>query len=80
MVLIWNEGALSFLLCLLVVNSLGGKDGVHHISNESWPLLEGVVSPFFSGVRWFKSYIDFPLLVMCHCRHGATSACVSTLR
>ena len=28
---------------------------MHHLSNERWPRLEGVVSPFFSGVRLFFS-------------------------
>ena len=29
--------------------SEGRKEGVYHILFESWPRLEGVVSPFFSG-------------------------------
>ena len=46
---------------------------VHHLSNESWPRLEGVVSPFFSCVRRFFQVTDVPALVRCHCRYGATS-------
>ena len=32
-----------------VYSSEGRKEGVHHLLNESWPRLEGVISPFFSG-------------------------------
>ena len=59
MVCLWNEGVPSFLLCHLVcVNSLQvGKEGVHHLSNESWPRLEGVASPS-SALSWWKEALN----------------------
>ena len=33
---------------VFVYISEGRKEGVHHLLNESWPQLEGVVSAFFS--------------------------------
>ena len=32
------------------------KEGVHHLLNESWPRLEGVVSPLFSRTVNFSSH------------------------
>ena len=51
---------------------------MHHLLNESWPRLQGVVSLFFSCVRFFQ-VIDVPVLVMCHCRRGATSRIVENI-
>ena len=31
-------------LIVFVKSSVSGKEGVHHLLNESWPRLEGVVS------------------------------------
>ena len=60
---------------------------VHHLSKESWPRLEGVVfltfdvctleerAEFrlvFSFCGFFQA-TDVPVLVRCHCWHGATS-------
>ena len=45
---------LLFRLCaslFCVYSSESGTEGVYHLSNESWPRLEGVVSTYFSGVR-----------------------------
>ena len=52
----------------------GEKESVNHLfCMRIGPRLEGVVSPFFSGVRDLFQVMDVPVLVMCPCRCGATS-------
>ena len=60
---------LLFVVCLFVLwNGLEGrKEGMHHLSCESWPRLEGVVSPS-SAVSWWKEapnlFWYLPLLIV----------------
>ena len=53
-------------LCF-VKSSEGRKESVHHLSNESWLLLEGVVSPFFSGQLVERS-TEFVLVLASLCQ------------